>query len=141
MPDVRGSYWVLVFVSGTWFLDSIHQWNSGFQSPGFRIPPAKYSGIPGSKFPVFWDPDSLTWGDKLNVAKCNLGKVNLEAMLVSCFPSYSRGGPMPLAGAPRDLYMQLLACSSSQSVVAMACCLLASLCFGFSHPSLPLGVG
>ena len=34
----------------------------------------------------------------LNVAKCNLGKVNLEAMLVSSFPSYSWGGPMPLAG-------------------------------------------
>ena len=59
----------------------------------------------------------------LNMAKCNLGKVNLEAMLVSCFPSYSRGGPMPLAGAPRDLYTQLLACSSSQNVVAIACCL------------------
>ena len=68
----------------------------------------------------------------INVAKCNLGKVNLEAMLVSCFPSYSRGGPMPLAGAPRDLYTQLLACSSSQSVVAIACCLRASLCFGFA---------
>ena len=64
-----------------------------------------------------------------NVAKCNLGKVNLEAMLVSSFPSYSRGGPMPLAGAPRDLYTQLLACSSSQSVVAIACCLRASFCF------------
>ena len=61
----------------------------------------------------------------LNMAKCNLGKVNLEAMLVSCFPSYSRGGPMPLAGAPRDLYTQLLACSSSQNVVAIACCLRA----------------
>ena len=34
----------------------------------------------------------------LNVANCNLGKVNLEAMLVSCFPNYSRGSPMPLAG-------------------------------------------
>ena len=51
--------------------------------------------------------------DRLNVAKCNLGKVNLKAMLVSSFPSYSWGGPMPLAGAPRDLYTQLLACSSS----------------------------
>ena len=61
----------------------------------------------------------------LNVAKCNLSKVNLEAMLVSSFPSYTRGGPMPLAGAPRDLYTQLLACSSSQSVVAIACCLCA----------------
>ena len=38
---------------------------------------------------------------------------------------------MPLAGAPRDLYTQLLACSSSQSVVAIACCLHAILCFGF----------
>ena len=38
---------------------------------------------------------------------------------------------MPLAGAPRDLYMQLLACSSSQRVVAIACCLRAILCFGF----------
>ena len=64
------------------------------------------------------------------MAKCNLGKVNLEAMLVSSFPSYTRGGPMPLAGAPRDLYTQLLACSSSQSVVAIACCLHAILCFG-----------
>ena len=61
----------------------------------------------------------------LHVAKCNLGKVNLEAMLVSSFPSYSWGGAMPLAGAPRDLYTQLLACSSSQSVVAIAYCLCA----------------
>ena len=58
------------------------------------------------------------------MAKCNLGKVNLEAMLVSSFPSYSWGGPMPLAGGPCDLYTQLLACS----VVAIACCLRASLC-------------
>ena len=72
----------------------------------------------------------------LDVAKCNSGKVNLEAMLVSSFPSYTGGGPMPLAGAPRDLHTQLLACSSSQSVVAIACCLRAILCFGF-FPSLP----
>ena len=38
---------------------------------------------------------------------------------------------MPLAGAPRDLYIQLLACSSSQRVVAIACYLRAILCFGF----------
>ena len=72
----------------------------------------------------------------LNVAICNLGKVNLESMLVSSFSSYTGGGPMPLAGAPRDLYTQLLACSSLQSVVAIACCLHAILCFGF-FPSLP----
>ena len=47
---------------------------------------------------------------------------------------------MPLAGAPCDLYTQLLAWSSSQSVVAIACCLRAFSCFGFSHPSLPLEV-
>ena len=35
------------------------------------------------------------------VAKCNLGKVNLEAMLASSFPSYTRDGPMSLVGAPR----------------------------------------
>ena len=70
-----------------------------------------------------------------SVAKCNLGKVNLEAMLVSSFSSYTGGGPMPLAGIPRDLYMQLLACSSLQCF-AIACCLRAILCFGFSHPSL-----
>ena len=73
--------------------------------------------------------------DHFYVAKCNLGKVNLEAMLVSSFPSYTRGGLMPLAGASHDLYMQLLACSSSKSVVAIACCLRAILCFGF-FPSL-----
>ena len=73
------------------------------------------------------------------MAKCNLGKVNLEAMLASSFPSYAGGGPMPLAGAPCDLYTQLLACSSSQSVVAIACCLVAIFCcvfFPFLCPSL-----
>ena len=39
---------------------------------------------------------------------------------------------MPLAGAPCDLYTQLLACSSLQSVIAIACCLRASLCFSFT---------
>ena len=65
------------------------------------------------------------------MAKCNLGKVNFEAMVVNSFPSYTRGGPIPLVGAPRDLYMQLLAYSSLQSVIAIACCLGAILCFGF----------
>ena len=80
-----------------------------------------------------WMSDMIDW---LDVAKCNLGKVNLEAMLVSSFPSYTRGDPMPLAGTPCDLYTQLLACSSLQSVVVIACCLRAILCFGFI-PSLP----
>ena len=56
------------------------------------------------------------------VAKCNLRKVNREAVLVSSFSSYTGGGLMPPAGAPHELYMQLLACSFSQSVAAIACC-------------------
>ena len=55
----------------------------------------------------------------LNVAKCNLGKVNLKQMLVSSFPNCAGGGPMPLAGAPCDLYAQLLACSSLHSLFAL----------------------
>ena len=74
------------------------------------------------------------------VAKCNLGKVYHEAMLASSLSSYTAGGLMPLAGAPHDSYAQLLACSSPQSVATIACCLHAILCFGFSHPSLPLEV-
>lgn len=69
---------------------------------------------------------------KLYVVECNLGKVDLRAMLVSSFPSHTRGDPVPLAGAPHDLDTQLLACSSSPGVIAIACCLRASLCFGFT---------
>ena len=76
------------------------------------------------------------------MAGCNiLGKVKLEAMLVSSFPSCAGGGPMSLAGSPHDLHMQLLACSSSQGVVAIACCLFAIFCCVFSHPSLPPSLG
>ena len=71
-----------------------------------------------------------------NVAKCNLGKVNLETMLVCSFSCYTGGGPMPLAGAPRDLYTQLLACRSSQSVVAIACYLRVILVFFFFDKQL-----
>ena len=49
------------------------------------------------------------WRKAINVIKCNLGKVNLEAMLLGRFPSYAGDGPMPVAGAPRDLYMQFFA--------------------------------
>ena len=52
-----------------------------------------------------------------SVAKCNLGKLNLKAMLISSFSSCTRDGPVPLAGVPRDLYTQLLAYSSLQSVL------------------------
>ena len=65
---------------------------------------------------------------KLNMAKCNLGKVDFEAMLVSSFSSYARGGPMLLAGAARDL----------QFVAKCFCNSLLFVChFVPSHPSLP----
>ena len=83
------------------------------------------------------DGDDLDRCNRLDVAKCNLGKVNLEIMLVSSFSSSTGGGPMPLAGAPRDLNMQLLSCRSSQSVFAIASCLCAILSLVFSYPSLP----
>ena len=79
-----------------------------------------------------WEFNRIKVGN-LHVAKCNLGKVNLKAMLVNSLPSYTRGGLMPLAGAPCDLYKQVLACSSLLSVIAIACFLHASLCFGFSQ--------
>ena len=107
------------------------------------IPPSYARALPCSTNFVGTNAQAHLLETSLNVAKCNLGKVNLEAMLVSSFLSYTRGGPMTLAGAPCDLYMQLLACSSSQSVVAIACCLHAILCFGFfpTPPSLPPSLG
>ena len=42
--------------------------DSGFQClVGFRIPDSKAqdSGFHKQKFPGFWNPDSLTWGDLL----------------------------------------------------------------------------
>ena len=71
------------------------------------------------------------------MAKSNLGNVYVEAMLVSSFPSYIRGSTVPLAGARHDLYTQWLACSSLQRVVAIACCLRASLCLGFCLLAVP----
>ena len=78
----------------------------------------------------------ITKPGSFRVAKCNLGQVNLEAMLVSSFSSYTGGGPMPLAGAPRDLYTQLLACI----FFAKCCCnsLMFSCHFGlWFFPFLP----
>ena len=50
--------WIPVFFTGTWILDSIPYWDSGFlepysgfQSPGFRIPQGKISRTPESGFP------------------------------------------------------------------------------------------
>ena len=56
IPDSR--YWIPVFVSGIWILNSNRQWHSGFlelysgfQSPGFWIPQAKISWIRESGIP------------------------------------------------------------------------------------------
>ena len=38
------------------------------------------------------------WRKAISVIKCNLGKVNHEAMLLGRFPSYAWGCPIPLAG-------------------------------------------
>ena len=72
----------------------------------------------------------------LNVAKYNLGKVNLKQMLVSSFPNCAGGGTMPLARAPCGLHTQLLACSSLQSVFALVLLLACHFCARF-FPTLP----
>ena len=50
IPDSR--YWIPVFVSGTWIVDTNRQWDSrflelysGLKSPGFRTPQTKFSPI------------------------------------------------------------------------------------------------
>ena len=48
---------------------------------------------------------------------------------------------MHLVGAPRDLYTQLLACISSQSVVALACYFAAILCLVFPIPPSLMRMG
>ena len=72
---VDSGCWIPVFFSGTWILDSMPQWDfgvlqlySGFQSPGFRLPRAKFSRILHStskEFPRFQNPDTLRWGEVL----------------------------------------------------------------------------
>ena len=85
-----------------------------------------------------WEFNRIKVGN-LHVAKCNLGKVNLEAMLVSSFPSYTRGGLMPLAGVPHDLYTQLLACVLLQ---ALAVCMpVRALVFPIPPSLLRFGLG
>ena len=63
------------------------------------IPPPLAKALPGSTNFVGTNAQAHLFVMSLNVAKCNLGKVNLKVMLVSSFPSYTWGGPMPLAGA------------------------------------------
>ena len=58
--------------------------------PWIPLPHAR--ALPGSTNFVGTNAQAHLLVMSLNVAKCNLGKVNLEPMLVSCFPSYSRGG-------------------------------------------------
>ena len=102
------------------------------------IPPSYARALPCSTNFVGTNAQAHLLVMSLNVAKCNLGKVNLEAMLVSSFPSYTRGGLMPLAGAPCDLYNAV----DCLQFFAKCCC--NSLLFAchfvlwfFSHPYLP----
>ena len=75
------------------------------------------------------------------MAKVVLAKLTLKQMLVSSFPSYDGGGPMPTAGAAGalcDLYTQFLACSSLQSVFASLVTCLPFLFCVFANPPFPL---
>ena len=73
IPDPR--YWIPVFVSGTWILDfkcdlvrfQVLELYSGFWSPEFRIPQAKFPGfrIPQAKISRIWEtrfPVYMRWG-------------------------------------------------------------------------------
>ena len=71
IPDSR--YFIPVFVSGTWILDSNPLWNSGFlelysgfQSPGFRIPQVKFSRFPDSTSKYFTDSGIQSIEETLN---------------------------------------------------------------------------
>ena len=61
------------------------------------------------------------------MAKCNLGKVNLEAMLVSSYPNNSGGDPMPLARAPRDLHTQMPLLAVPRNVSSLKLCWLLAI--------------
>ena len=80
----------------------------------------------------------------LNVAKYNLGKVNLKQNVGQQFSQLCWGGAMPLAEAPHDFHTQLLACSSSQSVFAQALlptCQFCAVFFPILPPPFILGLG
>ena len=68
-------------------------------------------------------------------------KLNSKQCWSAVFPNCTRGGLMHLVGAPRDLYTQLLAHSSSQSVVALAFCLLPFCALFFPIPASLLRMG
>ena len=70
-------------------------------------------------------------------------KKNVEPRLVSSFSNYVGGGPMPLAGAPHDVCMQLLAClqffTKCLRYSLVAC--LPFLCCVFPNPPFSLFLG
>ena len=53
--QIPGRYWITVFVSGTWILDSIQLWDSRFVEQWF--------GFQKQNFPGFQNPDSVTLDD------------------------------------------------------------------------------
>ena len=72
-----------------------------------------YFSFDNTQNPVMLKSGQLLY---LHVAKCNLGKVNLESMLASGLWVYvASGRPKQFAGAPHDLYTQSLAHSHLQA--------------------------
>ena len=65
------------------------------------IPPPRGRALPSSTNFVGTSTQAHLLVMSLNVAEYNLGKVNIEAKLVSSFSSYTGGSPLPLAGARR----------------------------------------
>ena len=71
--------------------------------------------------------------------KCNLGIVNLEAMLVSSFPNNAGGGMMPLAGhLMTGMRSCLLAVLCHEHQIELCCLLAILVLFYFFQPFLPL---
>ena len=80
--------------------------DSGFQSPGFRIPEAKNSWIPESGFPYMGrEIPSLPFPINLNLAKCAFGRrLLIQAIIESTPPS----SPVPVMGGNKVLSVLLL---------------------------------
>ena len=75
-----------------------------------------------------------------HLEKCNLGKVNFEAMLVISFSSYTRSGQIPLEGAPQDILCSCLLAVLRKVLLQLLAVCVPFCALVFSHPSLALEV-